>query len=99
MGHFNGQGLGAAVRRFVSEGFVTDGTSVQRGVQMEGATVPITPCAQNTCNARVCSSVVGDIQVLVRVTPGVEYIKVRDFAFITISRVFTGYRQDWLRQT
>lgn len=83
LGRFNGQGLGKSVQDFVSTHLVVnddDDVRLQGGAVAvrsgEGSAVPLNrrhePIKVKTGNSKTR----GDVQVLVRTSPGAEYIKV-----------------------
>lgn len=86
LGHFNGQGLGVSVQDFVSKHLVVDpntgGVAQQAGgvateSDASSPTSPERPHSLRNCGTSD-ADVSDDIQVLVRTTPGVEYVKASD---------------------
>lgn len=83
LGHYNGQGLGRPVQDFVSKQLIVDptsdarpqqgATSVRPKEEVHGSVGHRDSSAELTTGS---SNVDSDVQVLVRTTPGVEYIKV-----------------------
>lgn len=83
LGHYNGQGLGRPVQDFVSKQVIVDSSSGDRP-QQEATSLPpkeqvLGPLGHRDSSAELAtdsSNVGNDVKVLVRTTPGVEYIKV-----------------------
>lgn len=82
LGHFNGQGLGRSVQDFVSKELIVDPS---RGARPQQGATSIPPkeeehgVGNRDSSAELApgsSTVDNDVQVIVRTTPGVEYIKV-----------------------
>lgn len=94
LGHFNAQGLGPSVQNFVSKNLVVDPNA---GTDDQAEPVSVRPEGGKPCNlhnipklgvnVQTRSSNSSDgIEILVRTSPGVEYIKVRAIFSISDSR-------------
>lgn len=108
MGHFNGQGLGRSVQEFLSRRLVVnDSISVRHDLQggsmlpRSGQRFQVKDGSDDVLQAGTAtyinsesSDTVDDVTVLVRMTPGVEYIKASAsiFAPLLLRRTYKVHR-------